>query len=224
MKIVLLSVWYSEKMGYAENCLPKALAAIGHDVTVITSTAQVYYNNPDYNKIYKPYLGESIQEEGIKIINGFKLVRLPFVEIGNKIFIKKLGRQLRNIQPDIVQSFDPFSFLTLLGAIYKIRFGYKFFTANHTHESVFPYMSKEISKFKKVGFYISRTLPGLIMNQVVSRCYPTAIDSMQIAADYYGVPRNKIKLSFWVLIHSILILVSEANILKLLRIQEQNWA
>ena len=48
MKIVIVADWFSENMGYAENCLPKALAELGHDIHVVTSTAQVYFNTKFY--------------------------------------------------------------------------------------------------------------------------------------------------------------------------------
>ena len=54
MKIVFLSVWFSEKMGYIENCLPKELVALGNEVHVVSTTAQVYYNDPDYLSVYEP--------------------------------------------------------------------------------------------------------------------------------------------------------------------------
>ena len=60
MKIVILSSWFSERMGYIENCLPKALALLGHEVHVVSSTAQVYFNSPDYKEVYEPFLGKII--------------------------------------------------------------------------------------------------------------------------------------------------------------------
>jgi hypothetical protein len=53
MKIVFVTAWYSEGMGYLENCLPKAIAKLGHEVHIITSTAQVYYNHEYYAKLIK---------------------------------------------------------------------------------------------------------------------------------------------------------------------------
>ena len=131
MKIVILSVWFSDRMGYIENCLPKALARLGHDVHVLSSTAQVYYNEPNYDIIYKSFIGERIQPEGIYEIDGYTLHRLNFGTISNKIFIKNLKGKLKAINPDVVQAFDAFSFLTLQGAFNKLFLKYKFFTANH---------------------------------------------------------------------------------------------
>jgi hypothetical protein len=52
MRIAIISDWFSEKMGYAENCLPKALASLGHEVHLITSNVQPYFNSPNYRETY----------------------------------------------------------------------------------------------------------------------------------------------------------------------------
>ena len=119
MKIVILSVWFSDKMGYIENCLPKAMSKLGHEVHVISSTAQVYYNEPHFDAIYKSYLGESIQPAGISEMDGYTLHRVPFGTISGKIFLKGLSQKLKELRPDVVQAFDAFSFLTLQGAFLK---------------------------------------------------------------------------------------------------------
>ncbi len=196
MKIVILSVWYSEKMGYIENCLPKSLAKLGHEVHVISSTAQVYYNDPNYSKIYEPYIGKNIQPEGVKEIDGFYLHRICFGYFLNKMYLKNLNKKLNEIQPDVVQTFDVFSFLTLQSAYYKIFKGYKLFTANHTVASVFPLLlDKKKSPLYKLNFFITRTIPGRIISWLTSRCYPATIDALEIAVKYYGIPKRKVQLA-----------------------------
>jgi glycosyltransferase involved in cell wall biosynthesis len=196
MKIVILSVWYSEKMGYIENCLPKSLAKLGHEVHVISSTAQVYYNDSNYKNIYEPYIGKSIQPEGVKEIDGFKLHRVSFGYFFKKMYLKDLNKKLNEIQPDIVQTFDVFSFLTLQSAYYKLFKGYKLFTANHTVASVFPlFLDKKNSNLYKLNFFFTRTIPGRIISWVTSRCYPATIDALDIAVKYYGIPKTKVQLA-----------------------------
>lgn len=196
MKIVILTSWFSERMGYIENCLPKALAKLGHEVHVISTTAQVYYNHPDYKKIYEPFLGKNILDESRKQVEGYTLHRIPFFELGNKICFKKLGSTLKEIQPDVVQVFDAFSFPTLQAAWYKIRFGYKLFTANHTVASVFPlYQKGKGTALHRLIFWLTRTVPGSLINTVTSKCYPATIDALEIAVKYYGVSPEKASLA-----------------------------
>jgi len=196
MKIVILSNWFSERMGYIENCLPKSLAKLGHEVHVITSTAQVYYNSPDYSKVYEPFLGKNIQEEGIIQIDGYTIHRIPFRNIDNKVCFKKLGKKLKEIKPDVVQVFDAFSFTTLQAAYYKLVFGYKLFTANHTVASVFPLFQKgKGTLLHKFMFFITRTIPGKMISWVTSLSFPATIDALDIAVKYYGIPKRKVKLA-----------------------------
>jgi len=56
LKIVIVSAFYSEGMGYSENCLSKALAKLGHDVHVVTSTYNVYGSEPLYSGTYREFL------------------------------------------------------------------------------------------------------------------------------------------------------------------------
>ena len=89
MKIVFVSRWYSEKMGYIENCLPRALAELGHEVHVVTSTAQVYFNHRFYEKSYQNYLGDRIQPAGTSHTEGgVVLHRLPFWAAAGHIWIQ----------------------------------------------------------------------------------------------------------------------------------------
>lgn len=196
MKIVILSNWFSERMGYIENCLPKSLAKQGHEVHVISSTAQVYYNSPDYKMVYEPFLGKNIQDEGVTEIDGYTLHRIPFFNIDNKVCFKKLGKKLKEIQPDVVQVFDAFSFTTLQAVYYKVVYGYKLFTANHTVASVFPlFQEGRNTLIHKFLFFVTRTFPGKIVSWFTSRCYPATIDALDIAVKYYGLPKEKVKLA-----------------------------
>ncbi len=70
MRIVLISDWFAEKMGYAENCLPKALAALGHEVHLVTSIGQVYFNSPSYSATYEEFLGPAVVPAGVKAWDG----------------------------------------------------------------------------------------------------------------------------------------------------------
>ena len=196
MKIVILSIWYSEGMGYSENCLPKSLTKLGHEVHVITSVCQVYYNQPFYKSVYQDYLGDGIQKEGKKEINGVILHRLPFGTIFGKIYLKQFRKKLKEIKPDIIQTFDTFSFLTLQTFLNKTKFRFKLFTANNVVASVFPLeQNKKGSISYKIFNYCVRFVPGRIISYATSRCYPATYDAIEIAVKYLGVPRSKTQLA-----------------------------
>ena len=53
LRVAVVSGFYSDGMGYSENCLPRSLAALGHDVHLITSTYNVYGNEVGYDANYR---------------------------------------------------------------------------------------------------------------------------------------------------------------------------
>src|SRR5436190_1427792 len=57
LKIAVVSAFYSEGMGYTENCLSKALASLGHEIHLVTSTFNVYGNEPLDDQTYRGFPG-----------------------------------------------------------------------------------------------------------------------------------------------------------------------
>ena len=188
-------------MGYAENFLPRAMAKLGHEVHVVTSTAQVYYNSPNYEKTYKEHLGSAIVSEGVKMIDGFTLHRLPFNEVKKSllnpfgffgIHLIGLNENLKKLNPDIIQVFNIDEFATYEAARFAKINGVKFFTESHVHASVLQvngkynfktYLMKKVNKFR----------PALkLTNEVTRKCFPIAEDVADIATKFYQVPKEKI--------------------------------
>ena len=192
MKIVFVSSWHSEKMGYSDNMLPKAIAHLGHEVHLITSTAQIYYNSELYETTYGVYLGPSIVDQGSKVIDGYTLHRLPFYS-GREISIKGLLEKIAELKPDIVQTFDINRATVYPLAVARKKIGYKLYTELHLHASVFPNYDKR-SLFKRLKWYLrfGRLLKKI--NNETSLCYPIAEDCADIARVLYSVPESKLKI------------------------------
>lgn len=199
-------------MGYAENFLPKALAELGHDVHLVTSTAQVYYNSLTYDKTYKSFLGPNILKEGVVYKENYTLHRLPLTS--NKtgvLVIKGLNRYLKKIKPQIIQTFSINSLSTYQAAKYCYKNSCKLFTESHLHASVFDvptYHKRDVSVkkvlrviFKKDIFRLildrfrSRLSPNKLkfINNITKICYPIAPDVAKIAVDYFFTSESKIK-------------------------------
>lgn len=208
LKIVVISDWFSEKMGYAENFLPKALAQLGHDVHVITSTAQVYYSSADYNKTYKPFLGNNIVNDGISKVDGYVLHRLKLIP--NSVGmpgIRGLDDYLVKIKPQIIQTLAINSVTTKIAAKYCQKNNCKLFTECHIHASVFKkknFFKKGLSKIITkcnifnivldfLKFRLNRRQLNFI-NSLTEICYPIARDVAKIAINNFYVPENKIKI------------------------------
>lgn len=196
MKIIFISAFYSEGMGYSENSLPKALASLGHEVHVITSDYNVYGNDSGYNQTYKSFLGEAKQQLGTFDSVGFKVHRLESVDISNYVYIKGLRKKIVELSPDIIQVTEIASLNTFKLAMLKPFFKFKLFAESHQHLSVVkPYVvNPKLNFSKNIIYKLTRTLPSYLTSLFIEKCYAIAPDCVEVANKYYGVPISKIKL------------------------------
>ena len=195
MKIVIVSDWYSEKMGYSENCLARTLSQLGHSVFLITSTAQVYYNEDYYEEVYEKFLGPKQVNPGIIIDNNYTILRLPILLWWKRLRVfKSLYGVIKKLNPDIVQCYEPLSSTTLQLALMTKLFRYKLFTAIHTVASVYPayYDYKSMSLFSKIRLKIFDTYIGKMINLFTERTYGATIDATEIGHRYFGIPKSKL--------------------------------
>jgi glycosyltransferase involved in cell wall biosynthesis len=198
MKIIYVTHWYSEGMGYLENCLPAEMVKLGHEVHLISSTAQVYYNQAYWREAYGAYLGEPIVEEQAYEKNGVKIHRLPFKTYGNRIRIVGLTNLIREIKPDVVHTFQHSDFDTLRLVFTKWTCPFKLFTANHTsYLALFP--TKEAEKAfnwrKRLVYFLAFKLTGIFIAAFIKKCFCVTTDAADVAAQYYGIPRSKLKVT-----------------------------
>lgn len=196
MKIVFISNWYSEGMGYAENMFPKALARLGHEVHLVTSTAQIYCYSPTYEKTYQSFLGPKFVEPGVKHIDGYTLHRLPYYTA--KVLYQGPGLTglydyLKGLRPDVIQVFEILQDASYAAARYAHEHNCLFFTESHMHASVLQNSGskawKEWLKDRRNSFN-SRLR---FINDTTSRSYPIAEDVAGIAMSRYKVPADKIR-------------------------------
>jgi glycosyltransferase involved in cell wall biosynthesis len=194
LKIVLVSAFYSEGMGYSENCLSRALARRGHEVHVVTSTYNVYGNEPLYDATYREFLGPAQTDVGTRAVDGYHVHRLDTDIVSGYIHIKGLTRQIRAIAPDIVHSLEVASLQTWELALAKPILGYKLFCESHQNMSVVrPYMRDNNGPWiKRAGYRLTRTLPTYLASQAIERCYAVAPDCAEVAGRFYGVPAAKL--------------------------------
>jgi glycosyltransferase involved in cell wall biosynthesis len=187
MKIVVVTDWISEKMGYSENALPKALARAGAQVHVVTSDLQPYF--PNYKEAYEDFLGSRIQPAGTKKLNGFTLHRLVHASQSHGVRIRGFHREIASIRPDIVQVFTIPTWSTYQSVLSKVQLGFKLFLEEHTHASVL-----NLSWKGKLFFAGFRLTVGKMISGMSERCYAIAPDVAEIVEKYFGYSRNKIQI------------------------------
>lgn len=183
---------YSENMGYVENFLPKAVAKLGYEVHVIASTAQVYFNSPDYKKTYEPFIGPNIVKPEVKQMDGYTLYRLPLKSTVRKNIIRMKGLEelLAKIQPDIIQTFDVYAFTTYDVALFAKRHHIKLFTESHTHASVF---NPNSFKIKLRHWLLGFPKKLRVIDQVTVKHYPIAKDVAVISENFFKVSPQKME-------------------------------
>ena len=196
MKIVVVSGFYSEGMGYAENCLPKAMAELGHEVHVISSTYNVYGTSADYDATYRSFLGPADQGVRRVSVDGYTLHRLSSRTIAGYVWIEGLVAKVRELAPDIVHCTEIASLQSFQLAAARPFLGFRFFTETHQHLSVVKPFLRSSKGFllEKTAYRLTRTLPTSLASKAVEKCYAIAPDCVQVANTYYGVPLSKLKL------------------------------
>ncbi len=192
MRVAIISDWFAEKMGYAENCLPKAMASLGHDVHVITSNAQPYFHLPTYRTTYEPFLGPGIVACGTKPWDGFTLHRLPHALCQGRLRIRGLRRRLKELQPEVVQTFDVVSPTTLEAAWGRFSTGYKLFLESHVHASVFRPLIGPASWRTKIFWPTYAATLGRMVNVLSEKCYPISEDAAEIVTRFFGITAQKV--------------------------------
>lgn len=196
MRIVIISSFYSEGMGYTENCLPKALASLGHDVHLVTSNLNVYGSSGIYGETYESFLGQAKVELGEFKTDSYTVHRLKAKMIGGYVYPHGLYSKIKELSPDIVHSIEIAALQTFIVAIMKPFFRFKLFTESHQHMSIVkPFLKNPKGNFFKIlGYRLTRTFPTFLASTTVEKCYAIAPDCAYVANNHYGVPKHKIKL------------------------------
>ncbi len=195
MKIVFVTPYYTEGMGYIGNCLPTKLAELGHEVHLISSTGKIYFNQ-SFFKNYKQVHKEKTVCEPYKIINGVHIHRLPHFEIMRTVYLRGLWAKLNTIKPDVVHTFEISSPYVLQLALTKPFLKYKLFSANHYVLSVFA-LHKTWHRFSlaKLKWVVLKKYTGCFISLFINKCFPATNDARFVAVKYMGMPLKKCKVT-----------------------------
>ena len=183
-------------MGYSQNCLSRALAKLGHDVHVVTSTYNMYGNEPMYDATYREFLGPPQTRAGMRVIDGYTVHRLEATLVSTYVSISGLNATIRELAPDIVHSLEIASLETFKLAALKPFARFKLFTETHQTLSVMrPYMRQKNGHYlKRAAYRLTRTLPSFLGSLTIEACYAVTPDCHEVARRFYGVPASKLKL------------------------------
>ncbi len=191
MKIAIISEWFSEQMGYAENYLPPAFGRLGNEVHLITSDLQVYGTEKElYEKVYQEHLGGAIVPTGIFAKDSYTLHRSKH-SLNGGLHIVNLEQKISEINPDLVYCFEINSRDTETVAKIKEKYNFKLVSESRIHMSVFQppkTLNQKIWQFKLWA-------KGRLLSRKVDLFYPIAPDVRYLIIKYFGVPKKKCKLT-----------------------------
>src|ERR1700730_2857926 len=195
LRVALLCETYSKNMGYLENILPKYLARHNIDVDVIAMDLAPYYWMKDFSETYGEF-SEQLRPGTVEGRDGYALHILQHKKVLGYMRMVVLREKLGAIRPDIVQTTVPIGWITLDAAVIKASLGYKLFTGNHYHASVFPLANKESSFWsaERLRCVATRSIPGWLVSHATEKCYAIAEDCADVAARFFGVPKSKIEI------------------------------
>jgi glycosyltransferase involved in cell wall biosynthesis len=195
VRIVFVQVWHGEKMGYVDRFLPRAMAALGHDVHLVTSNVQPYFDLPSYRETYQPQFGPPIVPCGIRQRDdGVWLHRLPHGTFRGRLRIRGLFAKLRALRPDIVQGFEVNCITTYEAALYQACLGYELFLEAHIHASVFPPATRVLARGPRWRWEWYKATLGQLVSARTRKCYPISTDAADIATRFFGMPPRKVQI------------------------------
>jgi glycosyltransferase involved in cell wall biosynthesis len=195
MRLVLLAPTFSRNMGYLENILPRYLARAGIETHVVAMDLPPYHWMPESKETYADFSGEN-QAGTIEDREGFTVHILGHKRVAGYMRMVGLREKLSTIRPDIVQCSSVIGWIPVDAALFKCYLGYRLFSGNHYHASVFPLASKSLPwwKAERLRCTITRALPGWAVSLLTEKCYAIAPDCADVAVRFFGVPRKKIEI------------------------------
>jgi glycosyltransferase involved in cell wall biosynthesis len=193
MRAVLLSEFFCKGMGYLENMLPKYLALLGVDTHVVVTDLPIGYRQADSKRTYANFV-ERLRPGAVETIDGFKLHVLPHKKVAGHMRMTGLRAKLASLRPNIVQTETATGWIAFDAALYAPFLGYKLFTGNHHHASVFPLATKKVSKWSAASLdcLLKRTAPGKFIAAFTEKCYAISPDCADVAIRFFGAPSHKV--------------------------------
>ena len=189
MKIFYLTFWYSEKMGYSDNYLPKALAQKGNEVMHLSGNMNVYALNRDYLKNYASALGAPITDLTTRVDGTYVFMRKKILKRFGFYYMQRLRDEIEQFQPDVILLSEADHYLTYQVIYLKLlmRFDAKLVSEVHTHLSVLGYSSMR----GLVRIYAKKMFHFILLRKYIDLFTPISDDAVSVVSKYYGVSNLK---------------------------------
>ena len=194
LKIAIVVETFAKEMGYINNTLPKYISKLGHDITIITSAMTPYYSKGNSsNTLGEDFSKRNQLESNTSFIHeGFNVKVLPSEFFLGKLKIIGIGRNLKQLNPDIIFTFQVTGFLAIQCSLYALFSKTKLISGNHTGLS-----SSSLIGLKhrdKIKSFFLRKIPGYFVSFCSFKSIVPTEDCGKVANLFFGINKSKIEL------------------------------
>lgn len=194
VRIALVHPVFANNMGYANTIIPKILARHGAHVDYLTTTQSLYPELQNQKETYGRFL-KSVGAVGeTRRVDGYDVHVLGHRHGRGGVVYHGLSRKIRELKPDIVQTFNHAAVYSLELALLRLRHSFAFFTGNHTTASVYPLAQRASRPWEplRIREFLLRGLPGRLTSTQIELCHGATDDCSDVAVRFLGVPESKI--------------------------------
>ncbi len=168
MTIVHVTNYQVPGYGYEEIMLARAQARLSHNAIIVASN---YLHPRGFYAVLRERFPRRRVEPSEEIVEGVRIIRLRGVEIGQRVWLRGLERQIRALKPDVVHCHNVMQFHPLRLALLKARrqSSFALIVDDHMHFSVMrrgllgraayalfrtlvrPFLGKEVDRYCAIG-------------------------------------------------------------------------
>ena len=195
MRVAIVFYSFPRDTGYANLMLARYLAGLGVDVHYVASDLPIYHQDRTARSVYQNFgAGRTMKPGDAERYDGYIVHCVGHRYVGGVPMLIGLQRKLREIRPDIVQSYVMAGWLPLQLAWARLTLGFHLFSAAHTTASVFPLAKRKASWLDRqwLANLLLRAIPGRLVSTVTRHCYAATDDCADVARRFYGVPAHKL--------------------------------
>jgi glycosyltransferase involved in cell wall biosynthesis len=190
-------IFYSfpRDMGYSNTMLARYLARLGAEVHYIAADLPIYHKDVNARSVYNEFSAAAPMRPGeSEAYDGYTVHCIGHRYLLGVPMLTGLGKKLRQIRPDVVQSFIIAGWPALQVAAAKLALGFALFTAAHTTVSVFPLARRRVRPWDRewLANLAVRAIPGRLASAFTERCYAATADCAEVATRFYGMPARKV--------------------------------
>lgn len=195
-RVAIVNESFCKQMGYLPNLLCRYLARFGVETHLIVGAFPPYHYRPDFDATFDSF-GEQLVPGTVESYDGYTLHVLAQRRVLGYARHVGLRARLKELRPDVVQTFVSIGWPAFDCALARPWVGYKLFIGNHNAASTFP-LARRKAPFgdpEMLRCRLLRSLPGRLVSLGTEKCYAATEDCAEIAWRFYGVQRRKVEVT-----------------------------